>query len=108
MIMTEITAIRIDYTPCRGVQMYPHDSRTIRLMQPAKVTQGVLMSTFIPPIPKQLDNLHNKEHYGPIGTHQSLMRVNRLKKSWPKCRYASEIFSLPYHYITHVVRMENA
>src|SRR5438105_1237005 len=38
--MTESAAIRIDFTPCRGVPFYPHDTGTIRLMHPAKGTQG--------------------------------------------------------------------
>jgi hypothetical protein len=59
----------------------------IWLMQPAKLHKRVLMSTFLPLIPERLDNLYNKEYYGPIGAHQSLVRVNRVMKSWPKRRY---------------------
>ena len=77
-------------------------------MQPAKAHKGVLTSTFLPTIPERLDNLHNKEYYGPAGAHQSLVRVNQVMKSWPKRRYENEIFSLSYHYIRHVVRMESA
>src|SRR5438132_8469984 len=42
---TESTAIRIDFTPCRGVPFYPHDTGTMRLMQPIKLHKGVPVTT---------------------------------------------------------------
>src|SRR5438105_7987332 len=44
--MTESAGIRIDFTPCRGVPFYPHDTRTMRLMQVYGLHKGVLMMTF--------------------------------------------------------------
>src|SRR5438132_8257054 len=41
--MTESAVIRIDFTPCR---FYPHDTRTMRLMQVYGLHKGVLMTTF--------------------------------------------------------------
>ena len=31
--------------PCKGVLLYPHDTRTMQLTQPAKLDKGVLVST---------------------------------------------------------------
>src|SRR6266542_1089221 len=44
--MTESATIRINFTPCRGVPFYPHDMRTMRLMQVYGLHKGVLMTTF--------------------------------------------------------------
>src|SRR5438132_1260737 len=44
--MTESAVIQIDFTPCRGVPFYPHDTRTMRLMQVIGLHKGVLMTTF--------------------------------------------------------------
>src|SRR6266498_4469935 len=44
--MTESVVIRNDFTPCRGVPFYPHDTRTMRLMQVYGLHKGVLMTTF--------------------------------------------------------------
>src|SRR6266540_1965491 len=44
--MTESAAIRIDFTPYRGVPFYPHDTRTMRLMQVYDLHKRVLMTTF--------------------------------------------------------------
>uniref|UniRef100_A0A0A8Z580 Uncharacterized protein n=1 Tax=Arundo donax TaxID=35708 RepID=A0A0A8Z580_ARUDO len=33
MLMTESMVIQIVFIPCRGVHLYPHDLRTIQLMQ---------------------------------------------------------------------------
>uniref|UniRef100_A0A0A9BBM5 Uncharacterized protein n=1 Tax=Arundo donax TaxID=35708 RepID=A0A0A9BBM5_ARUDO len=33
MLMTKSVTIQIIFTPCRGVLLYLHDLRTIRLMQ---------------------------------------------------------------------------
>src|SRR5438105_4872758 len=44
--MTESAVIRIDFTPCRGIPFYPHDTRTMRHMQVIGLHKGVLMTTF--------------------------------------------------------------
>src|SRR6266508_5689798 len=44
--MTKSATIQIDFTPYRGVPFYPHDTRTMRLMQVYGLHKGVLMTTF--------------------------------------------------------------
>src|SRR6266508_1412399 len=45
-MMTESATIRIDFTHCRGVPYYQHDTGTMRLMQVYSLHKGVPMTTF--------------------------------------------------------------
>src|SRR6266540_2578142 len=45
--MTESAVIRIDFTPCRGVPFYPHDTGTMRLMQVYGLHKGVPVTALL-------------------------------------------------------------
>jgi hypothetical protein len=56
MLMTESTAVRTIYTPCRGILLDPHDTRIIQLVPPAKVhTRGYSWQPF-PTNPNRVDH----------------------------------------------------
>src|SRR6266540_4385699 len=43
--ITESTTIQSDFTPCRGVPFYPHDTGTMQLMQVYGLHKGVPVTT---------------------------------------------------------------
>src|SRR5438128_12564020 len=99
--MTESATIRIDFTPCRGVPFYPHDTRTMRLMQVIGLHKGVLMTTFPKcaptscqgPVSAETPRVHARIPPGSL-THARLNRSPRTNTPTPR---ASESNGLETH-----------
>src|SRR6266540_541237 len=110
--MTESAAIRIDFTPCRGVPFYPHDTGTMRLMQVYGLHKGVPVTTLpkyalinclgpvsaetprgharIPPgQPHSYSSQteHNHTHLTPQASESNILETHRLRACHPIKRY---------------------
>jgi hypothetical protein len=88
--------------------MYPHNSRTIRLIEPAKVTQG---GTHVNLSPTHSQTVGQSSRQGVLWPHRRPLVTRACQSShevMAQTLVQNEIFSLSYHYIRHVVRTESA